>query len=370
MTESIAAPALPAVAVCGQDPDAVAAATAVLAGIALPIAVPIGADGDVTIPAGMSAGLLVLTAAVPADPVDRCAAARLRAGLPALLPVAAGFGACGHAGAVALESAHRLGVPAVLPLDRDTLRRALTTLPPPAEAAIRVAARSASGAVPAGSRGDPTRGERAAYLRAALARARADLLAEASLRHRRVAEAAADGSVATVTAGLRAASRDCRAATENAILAINRGAFAGRDAPSPAVDPWPQPPVTGPGPGPPRPEDLLLPVLGASAALGVARAAPPGWVGGWSTLLAALAGICGALWLLRIRRRAAGRARWRAWVQESAAVARGRVDQRIAAALVVAEARAGVALARPIPARGPRKSPSPVGTDRPPGASE
>jgi hypothetical protein len=343
------------VPVVGQDPDALAATGAALADVVRVEPILLGADGVLpTSLRGRRVALYVLAAAVPADPVDVTACTRLRALIPAVLPVAAGFADCAHAPAVAAESARRLGLPRVLPADPETVRRALDALPPPAaHPPAAPSARSASE-----SRHWDGRAERAAYLRSALARARVQLLADSAARHRRAA--GREQPAERVTGELRVVAERCRADTEEVIAAIRRGTLAGwpdggERTPSGSWNCAP-PPVAEPDRF--RPEDLLLPLVMASAALGVARVLP---IGPMAVPVSVLLALLGALWLLRLRRRTADRARRRAWAGEAAGAARQRVDQQIVAALVTAEAQIGLVLSTP-----PRGS----GTDRRSGASE
>lgn len=345
------------VLVAGQDPAAAVAVAEGLEGDAAAI----GADGA-PLPLGAHRGdhdalVYVLDACVPADAVDVVALGRLRADLPAVL-AATGADVYPDAAATLAESARRLGLD-VVSVQPDTgggfdaLRAALAEPAP-----VRPTAEPGP---PAGAPPSPAleRADRSAYLRSTVARTRATLLADSAEGFRRDAD--------TSPGDLREGLTEVVVGLEDSLHAHLRGAyratFAGwPEPPEPAVPVLPRPdPPEEPARGR-RPEDLAVLVLGASAGLGIGRAvaAPLEALGAlrWLALPISLAvGLAAALWLLRVRRRAAARADRRSWADAAAGRFRQRVEFELAAALVAAEADAALRLAR-----GP-------GTDREAGAS-
>ncbi|WP_238526433.1 hypothetical protein [Gordonia neofelifaecis] len=93
-----------------------------------------------------------------------------------------------------------------------------------------------------------------------------------------------------------------------------------------------------------RPEDAMVLLVGASMGFGVGRMViTPAlqWVGlgAVGTVLALLAGIALAGWVVTVRRSAAERARLERWAAEFIAARRGRLEHRIAARAGAAEAQ-------------------------------
>ncbi|MDF0529896.1 hypothetical protein P0W64_17845 [Tsukamurella sp. 8F] len=349
------------VLLCGQDPEAVTACRDLLGGIEdveLRTA-EVALGGDVPVPPGTRAAVYVLDSAAPADGVDAIAVARLRAATGPVVVVATGAdryqdAAVARARSRALLDAdvHRLD----LGHGAERLRAALRDLPPASSHGLQV------GAEPVGDAASPVRAaalekaDRAAYLRSSVARSRAALLVESAEAFRTRADEARQapcGPEPDELAELIAATVSTLSARlAGHLRALYRGTFAGWDA-QPAA---PVPDVRVPAPAPPRQdrrraEDAALLLVGASAGLGLGRAltVPLDLVG--SLRVAALPvslvlGLVCAVWLLRVRRRAAARSARRAWAVDAVAAARQRTEHEIVAALVAAESAASLALAR------------------------
>ncbi|MCS3781447.1 hypothetical protein [Tsukamurella ocularis] len=346
------------VLVAGQDPAGAAAVADRLGGDAAAV----DADG-VPVPLGEHRGdhdvlVYVLDACVPADAVDAIALGRLRADLPTVL-AATGADVYPHAAATLAESGRRLGgdVVSVQPDSGGGF------------AELRAALAAPAPACPASPAGAPTvpgppgaaleRADRSAYLRSAIARIRAALLADSAEGFRRHEDEPGDDVGSRLTGVVLTLERSLGAH----LRAAYRGTFAGwPDPPEPAVPVLPRPDPPAAPADRRRPEDLAVLILGASAGLGIGRAvaAPLEVLGAlrWLALPISLAvGLAAAVWLLRMRRRSTARAERRSWADAAAAGFRQRVEVELAAALVAAEADAALRLAR-----GP-------GTDREAGAS-
>ncbi|KXP03216.1 hypothetical protein [Tsukamurella pseudospumae] len=335
--------------VAGQDPAGAVAVAARLGGDAAAV----GADGALT-PLGEyrdphDVAVYVLDACVPADAVDLAALGRLRAGLSTVL-VATGAEVYPDAAETTAASARRLGadVLAVQPdsgAGFDALHEALVHPAPPAPRPPRMGAAPSNPAL--------ERADRSAYLRAAVARLRATLLAASAegFRLRQDVDERLDDD-GDVRARLDGVVVELERSLREQLRAVYRGTFAGWPAvPEPAA---PSLPRADPPAAPARrrgPEDAAVLVLGASAGLGIGRAvaAPLEALGGvrWLALPISLAvGLAAAVWLLRVRRRTAARAERRNRADAASAVFRQRVEVELAAALVAAEADAALRIAR------------------------